>query len=137
MNNIENYKIIYEYTYTFESGYIFKKQICIDNNKRIIFNFIVSNHFHEDLLLTNFDNDFKDKILKIKIKEYLLQEIKDLVHVKTLFLTVRNKGKKANIEVIKEGIKFDNKIFKLKNNDYHDLQYKLLDYISDLKNNVK
>ena len=137
MNNIENYKIIYEYTYTFESGYIFKKQICIDNNKRIIFNFIVSNHFHEDLLLTNFDNDFKDKILKIKIKNYLLQEIKDLVHVKTLFLTVRNQGKKANIEVIKEGIKFDNKIFKLKNNDYHDLQYKLLDYISDLKNNVK
>ena len=137
MNNIENYKIIYEYTYTFESGYIFKKQICIDNNKRIIFNFIVNNHFHEDLLLTNFDNDFKDKILKIKIKNYLLQEIKDLVHVKTLFLTIRNKGKKANIEVIKEGIKFDNKIFKLKNNDYHDLQYKLLDYISDLKNNVK
>ena len=135
--NIDNYKIIYEYIYMCECGYTFKKQICIDDNKRIIFNFIVNNNFHEDLLLTNFDNDFKDKMLKIKIKEYLLQEIKDLVHVKTLFLTIRNKGKKANIEITKQGIKFDNKIFKLKNNDYHDLQYKLLAYISDLKNNVK
>ena len=134
---MDNYKIIYEYTYSFESGYTFKKQICIDDNKRIIFNFIATNHFHEDLLLTNFNNDFKDNVLNKKIKEYLLEEIKDLVHVKTLFLTIRNQGKVANIEVLKSGIKFDNKIFKLKNNDYHDLQYKLLDYIKDLKNNVK
>ena len=134
---MDKYKILYEYIYTCESGYTFKKQICIDDNKRIFFNFIVNNHFHDDLLLTNFDSDFKDNILNKKIKEYLLKEIKDLVHVKTLFLTIRNKGKKTNIEIIKEGIKFGNKIFKLKDNDYHALQYELLDYISDLKNNVK
>ena len=134
---MDNYKILYEYTYTCESGYTFKKQICIDDSKRTFFNFIVNNHFHEDLLLTSFDNDFKDKTLKIKIKEYLLKEIKDLVNVKTLFLTIRNQGKKANVEVLKSGIKFEDKIFKLKNNDYHDLQYRLLDYIKDLKDNVK
>ena len=97
----------------------------------------MNNHFYDDLLLTKFDGDFKDNILNNKIKEYLLKEIKDLVHVKTLFLTIRNEGKVANIEIIKSGIKFDNKIFKLKNNDYHALQYQLLDYISTLKNNVK
>ena len=134
---MDKYKILYEYIYTCESGYTFRKQICIDDNKRTFFNFIATNHFHEDLLLTKFDNDFKDKTLNIKIKEYLLEEIKDLVHVKTLFLTIRNKGEVANIEVLKSGIKFDNKIFKLKNNDYNDLQYRLLDYINDLKNNVK
>ena len=68
---MNNYKIIYEYTYTFESGYTFKKQMCIDDNKRIIFNFIVNNHFHEDLLLTKFDNDFKESTLNKKIKEQM------------------------------------------------------------------
>lgn len=134
---MDNYTIIYEYTYECVSGYMFRKQICIDNNKRIIFNFIVNNNLYDDLLLTKFDNDFKDNILNKKIKEYLLEEIKDLVDVKTLFWTIRNKGQKANIEVIRSGIKFEGKVFKLKNNDYHDLQYKILDYVNNLKNNIK
>ena len=135
--NMDKYKIIYEYTYKCENGYTFKKQICINENKKIIFNFIVNNNLYDDLLLTNFNKDFKDNTLNNKIKEYLLKEIKDLVDVKTLFLTIRNKGKKATNEIIKDGINFNNKIFKLKNNDYHSLQYQILDYINDLKNNVK
>ena len=134
---MDKYQIIYEYTYKCENGYIFKKQICINDNKRIFFNFIVNDNFSDDLLLTNFNSDFKDNILNNKIKEFLLNEIKDLVDIKTLFLTIRNKGKKANIEVLKNGIKFDGKVFRLKNNDYHALQHQLLDYISYLKNNVK
>ena len=130
-------KIIYEYTYYFCEGYTFKKQICIDNNKKIIFNFIVNDGYYEDLLLSSFNNDFKNNILNIKIKEYMLKQIRGLVYIKTLFLTIRNKGERATIEILKNGIKFDNKVFKLKNNDYHDLQNKLLDYISALKNNVK
>ena len=130
-------KIIYEYTFTCESGYAFKKQICIDDNKRIFFNFIANNNLYDDLLLTKFDSDFKDDILNIKIKEYLLKQIRNLVYIKTLFLTIRNKGEKASIEIIKDGIKFDNKVFMLEDNDYHALEYKLLDYINDLKNNVK
>ena len=59
------------------------------------------------------------------------------MNIKTLFLTIRNKGQKATIEILKNGIKFDNKVFRLKNDDYHALQYQLLDYINDLKNNVK
>ena len=59
-----------------------------------------------------------------------------MVYIKTLFLTVRNKGEKASIEILKNGIKFDNKVFRLKNNDYHALESQLLDYISGLKNNV-
>ena len=135
--NIYKYKIIYEYTYKCENGYTFKKQICINDNKRIFFNFIVNDNFSDDLLLTNFNSDFKDNVLNNKIKEYLLKELKDLVDIKTLFLTIRNKGQKANIEILKNGIKFDNKVFRLKNDDYHTLQYQLLDYISCLKNNVK
>ena len=134
---MDKYQIIYEYTYKCENGYIFKKQICINDNKRIFFNFIVNDNFSDDLLLTNFNSDFKDNILNNKIKEFFLNEIKDLVDIKTLFLTIRNKGKKANIEVLKNGIKFDGKVFRLKNNDYHALQHQLLDYISYLKNNVK
>ena len=134
---MDKYKILYEYIYTCESGYTFKKQICIDDNKRIFFNFIANNNLYDDLILTKFDSDFKDEILNIKIKEYLLKQIRNLVYIKTLFLTIRNKGEKASIEIINDGIKFDNKVFKLKNNDYHDLQYRLLDYINDLKNNVK
>lgn len=130
-------KIIYEYTYYFCEGYKFKKQICIYNNKKIIFNFIVNDLFCDELLLSNISNDFKDNILNNKIKEYMLKQIRDLVHVKTLFLTIRNKGEKAPIEILKNGIKFDNKVFRLKNNDYQTLQYQLLDYINDLKNNVK
>ena len=134
---MDKYKILYEYIYTCESGYTFKKQICIDDNKRIFFNFIANNNLYDDLLLTKFDSDFKDDILNIKIKEYLLKQIRNLVYIKTLFLTIRNKGEKASIEIIKDGIKFDNKVFMLKDNDYHALEYKLLDYINDLKNNVK
>ena len=134
---MDKYKIIYEYTYDFCDGYNFKKQICIDDNKKIIFNFIVSNHCYNDLLLSSIGNDFKDNILKSKIKEYMLKEIRGLVYIKTLFLTIRNKGEKANIEILRNGIKFDGKVFKLKNNDYHTLQYQLLDYISGLKNNTK
>ena len=134
---MDKYKIIYEYTFTCESGYAFKKQICINENKRVFFNFIVNNHFYDDLLLSQFDSDFKDSTLNKKIKEYLLKELRDLAYIKTLFLTVRNKGEKANIEILRNGIKFDGKVFKLKNNDYHALQYQLLDYISGLKNNVK
>lgn len=134
---MDKYQIIYEYTYKCESGYTFKKQICINDNKRIIFNFIVNDNFYNDLLLTNFDSDFKDNILNNKIKEYLLKQLRGLVYIKTLFLTIRNKGERASIEILKNGIKFDNKVFKLKNNDYHALQYQLLDYIDNLKNNVK
>ena len=134
---MDKYQILYEYIYTCENGYTFKKQICINDNKRIFFNFIVNNNLYDDLLLTNFNSDFKDNILNNKIKEYLLKQLRDLVHVKTLFLTIRNKGEKASIEILKNGIKFDNRVFRLKNNDYHSLQYQLLDYISDLKNNVK
>ena len=134
---MDKYKIIYEYIYTCESGYTFKKQICINDNKKIIFNFIVNNNLYDDLLLSSINNDFKDNILNNKIKEYLLKQLRELVYIKTLFLTIRNKGEKATIEILKNGIKIDNKMFKLKNNDYHALQYQLLDYISDLKNNVK
>ena len=135
--NIDKYQIIYEYTYYFCDGYTFKKQICITNSKKIIFNFIVNDNFCDDLLLTNFNNDFKDNILNIKIKEYLLKELRNLIYIKTLFLTIRNKGEKATIEILKSGIKFDGKVFRLKNNDYHTLQCQLLNYISTLKNNVK
>ena len=134
---MNKYQIIYEYIYKCESGYTFKKQICIDVNKKIIFNFVVLGNFSEDLLLSSANNDFKDNVLDKKIKEYLLNEIKDLVYIKTLFLTIRSKGEVPNIEVLKSGIKFDNKVFRLKNDDYHKLQYQLLDYISNLKNNVK
>ena len=135
--NIDKYKILYEYIYMCKSGYTFKKQICISDNKKIIFNFIVNNNFYDDLLLSNITSDFKNNVLNNIIKEYLLKELKDLVSIKTLFLTIRNKGQKANIEILKNGIKFDNKVFRLKNDDYHALQYQLLDYISGLKNNVK
>ena len=134
---MDKYQIIYEYTYDCESGYAFKKQICINDNKRIFFNFIVKNDFYDDLLLTSFDSDFKDSVLKSKIKEYMLKQIRGLVYIKTLFLTIRNKGERATIEILKDGIKFDGKVFKLKNNDYHALEYQLLDYIDALKNNVK
>lgn len=130
---MNKYQIIYEYVYKCEIGYTFKKQICISDNKKIIFNFIVNDNFSDDLLLSNFNSDFKDNILNNKIKEYLLKQLRSLVYIKTLFLTIRNKGQKTNIEVLKNGIKFDNKTFRLKNNDYHSLQYQLLDYISCLK----
>ena len=105
-------QIIYEYIYTCVIVYMFKKQICINDNKKIIFNFIVNGHFNDEILLTSFNNDFKDNILNNKIKEYLLKQIKDLVDIKTLFLTIRNKGEKPNIEIIKNGIKIDNKVFR-------------------------
>ena len=126
-------KIIYEYTYYFCDGYTFKKQICINDNKKIIFNFIVNDNFCDDLLLSSISSDFKDNVLNIKIKQYMLKQIRGLAYIKTLFLTIRNKGEKATIEIFKDGIKFDNKVFKLKNNDYHALQCQLLDYIDALK----
>ena len=134
---MNKYQIIYEYTYKCENGYIFKKQICINDNKRIFFNFIVSDGFSDNLLLTNFNSDFKDNILNSKMKEYLLKQLRGLVYIKTLFLTIRNKGESATIEILKNGIKIDNKVFRLKNGDYGALQSQLLDYISTLKNNVK
>ena len=134
---MNKYQILYEYTYDFCDGYTFKKQICIDDNKRIIFNFIVNDGYCDDFLLSKFNNDFKDNILNIKIKEYMLRQIRGLAYIKTLFLTIRNKGEKAPIEIIKDGIKFDNKVFKLKNNDYQTLQYQLLEYISGLKKQCK
>ena len=134
---MNKYQIIYEYTYKCENGYIFKKQICINDNKRIFFNFIVNDGFSDNLLLTNFNSDFKDNVLKSKMKEYLLKQLRGLVYIKTLFLTIRNKGESATIEILKNGIKIDNKVFRLKNGDYGALQSQLLDYISALKNNVK
>ena len=134
---MNKYQIIYEYTYKCENGYIFKKQICINDNKRIFFNFIVNDGFSDNLLLTNFNSDFKDNVLKSKMKEYLLKQLRGLVYIKTLFLTIRNKGESATIEILKNGIKIDNKVFRLKNGDYGALQSQLLDYISTLKNNVK
>ena len=124
-------KIIYEYTYKCEIGYTFKKQLCIHDNKKIIFNFIVNDNFSDDLLLSSINNDFKDNTLNNKIKEYLLKQLNDLVDIKTLGMCL--KGIKCDVEILKNGIKINNKVFRLKNNDYHTLQYQLLDYISDLK----
>ena len=126
-------KIIYEYTYKCEIGYTFKKQICINDNKKVIFNFIVNDNFSDDLLLSNLNNDFKDNILNNKIKEFMLNEIKDNIKLKTLGICL--KGIKCDVEIFKSGIKVNDKIFRLKNNDYHTLQYQLLDYISYLKEN--
>ena len=134
---MNKYQILYEYTYDFCDGYTFKKQICINNKKKIIFNFMVSDGYYEDILLSNISNDFENKLLNIKIKEYMLKQIRGLVYIKTLFLTIRNKGERAPIEIIKDGIRFDNKVFKLKNNDYQALQYQLLEYISCLKKQCK
>ena len=134
---MNKYQIIYEYTYDFCDGFTFKKQICISANKKIIFNFIANDGYYEDILLTSISNDFENKLLNIKIKEYMLKQIRGLVYIKTLFLTLRNKGESAPIEIIKDGIRFDNKVFKLKNNDYQALQYQLLEYISCLKKQCK
>ncbi len=124
-------KIIYEYTYYFHKGYVFKKQLCINDNKKIIFNFIVNDLFCDDLLLSNINNDFKDNILNNKIKDFLLNEIKDTIKLKTLGICL--KGIKCDIEVLKNGIKINDKIFRLKNNDYDTLEAKTLNYIGQLK----
>ena len=128
---MDKYKIIYEYTYDFYDGYTFKKQICIDNNKKIIFNFIVNDLFCDDLLLSNISNDFKDSTLHNKIKEYLLNDIKEKVKFKTLGICL--KGIKCNIQMFESGIRINDKVFKLKNNDYGKLKTKILDYIDTLK----
>ena len=132
---MDKYKIIYEYTYDFYDGYTFKKQICIDNNKKIIFNFIVNDLFCDDLLLSNISNDFKDSTLNNKIKEYLLNDIKEKVKFKTLGICL--KGIKCNIQMFESGIRINDKVFKLKNNDYGKLKTKLLDYIDTLKHQQK
>ena len=124
-------KIIYEYTYYFHKGYTFKKQICINDNKKVIFNFIVNDNFSDNLLLSNINSDFKDNILKNKIKEFLISEIKFNIKLKTLGMCL--KGIKCNIETFKNSIKINDKVFRLKNNDYDALQYQLLEYISNLK----
>ena len=128
---MDKYQIIYEYVYKCEIGYTFKKQICINDNKKIIFNFIVNDLFIDTLLLSNFNSDFKDNILNNKIKEYLLDVIKDNIKLKTLGICL--KGIKCDIEILKNGIKINDKTFRLKSNDYHTLQYQLLDYIETLK----
>ena len=128
-------KIIYEYTYYFYDGYTFKKQICINNNKKIIFNFIVNDSFCDDLLLSNLNNDFKDDILNNKIKEYLLNELKESIKFKTLGICL--KGIKCNIQQLESGIKINDKVFRLKKDNYDKLKSQLLDYINTLKNNVK
>lgn len=124
-------KIIYEYTYYFYEGYTFKKQICINDNKKIIFNFIVNDLFCDDLLLSNINNDFKDNILNNKIKDFLLIEIKESIHFKILGICL--KGIKCNIQKLKNGIKINDKVFRLKNDNYDELKSKLLDYIETLK----
>ena len=124
-------KILYEYTFYFYKGYTFKKQICINDNKKIIFHFIVNDNFCDDLLLSNVNSDFKDNILNIKIKEYLLNVLGEIVQIKTLGLAM--KGLKGNIEILKSGIKLVDKVFKLKNNDYDKLENEILNYIEILK----
>ena len=124
-------KIIYEYTYYFHKGYTFKKQICIDDNKKIIFNFIVNDLFCDDLLLSNINSDFKDNILNIKIKDFLLNEIKENIKFKTLGICL--KGIKCVVEKLKDGIKINDKVFRLKNDNYDKLEAKTLNYISLLK----
>ena len=128
---MNKYQIIYEYIYKCEIGYTFKKQICINDNKKVIFNFIVNDNFSDNLLLSNINSDFKNNTLNNTIKEYLLNALGELVQIKTLGLCF--KGVKGEIIVLKNGIKVNDKTFRLKNNDYHTLQYQLLDYISDLK----
>lgn len=128
---MNKYQILHEYTYYFHKGYTFKKQICINNNKKIIFNFIVNDSFCDDLLLTNFNNDFNDDLLKNKIKDFLLIEIKWTIKVKTLGMCF--KGIKCDVEKLEDGIKINDKIFRLKDDDYDDLESKLLDYVETLK----
>lgn len=128
---MNKYQIIYEYTYFFHKGYTFKKQICISDNKKIIFNFIVNDNFCDDLLLTNFNSDFRDNVLNIKIKEFLISVIRDNIKLKTLGICL--KGIKCDVKVLKSGIKINDKVFRLKNDDYDILEYKTLEYIKTLK----
>ena len=128
---MDKYQIIYEYTYYFHKGYTFKKQICINVNKKIIFNFIVNDLFCDTLLLSNINNDFKDNTLNNKIKDFLINKIKDTIKLKTLGLCF--KGIKCDVEILKSGIKINDKVFRLKNNDYDLLETKTLDYIETLK----
>ena len=82
-----------------------------------------------------FNNDFKDNILSNNIKEYLLNEIKETIKFKTLGICL--KGIKCNIQKLENGIKINDKVFRLKKDNYSKLKSQLLDYISGLKNNVK
>lgn len=124
-------KILYEYTYNVDIGYTFKKQICINDNKKIIFNFIVNDNFCDTLLLSNINKDFKDNILNFKIKDFLLNVIKDNLKLKTLGICL--KGIKCDVKVLKNSIKINDKTFRLVNKDYHTLEYKTLEYIKTLK----
>ena len=127
-------KIIYEYTYYFCEGYKFKKQVCINDNRKIIFNFIVNDLFCDDLLLSSISNDFKDNILNNKIKEYLLNEIKESIKFKVLGICL--KGIKCDIQKLDNGIKINDKVFKLKKDNYDKLKSNLLDYIAELKKSI-
>ena len=124
-------KILYEYTYYFCDGYTFKKQLCINDNKKIIFNFIVNDLFCDDLLLSNLNSDFKDNVLNNKIKDYMLNDIKEHIKFKTLGMCL--KGIKCNIQKLENGIKINDKVFRLKKDNFSTLKSKLLDYISGLK----
>ena len=131
---MNKYQIIYEYTYDFYEGFAFKKQICIDDNKRIIFNFIVNDGFCDDLLLSSISNDFKDNALNNKIKEYILNEIKEHIKFKTFGICL--KGVKCNIQRLDDGIKINDKVFKLRKGNYDKLKSNLINYVNDLKKSI-
>ena len=82
-------------------------------------------------ILSNINNDFKDNILNNKIKDFLISEIKKTIKLKTLGMCL--KGIKCDVIVLKNGIKINDKTFRLKNNDYDTLETKTLDYIETLK----
>ena len=124
-------KIIYEYTYYFCDGYTFKKQLCINDNKKIIFNFIVNDNFCDDLLLSSISKDFKDDMLNNKIKDFLLNDIKEYIKFKTLGICL--KGVKCSIQKLKDGIKINDKVFRLKKDFYEKLKSNLIDYVNTLK----
>lgn len=136
---MDKYQVLYEYVYKCYIGFSFKKQICINDNKQLFFNFIVNDGFGDNLLLTKNNMDFKDNILNIKIKDYLLKEIKAVANLKSIALDLI--GVETNIEIIKNGISvktrdnFDIRIkkFILKKEDYFALQYLIVDYINEMK----
>ena len=135
------YEILKEYTYDDAIGFTFYKKVIFDydSEERYFCLTVKSCDCGDDeniLLDFIYDSEEFEEEAQTTICEYLLKQIRDLAYIETLFLTIRNKGEKATIEILKDGIKFGNKIFRLKNNDYHALQHQLLDYISDLKNNV-
>ena len=96
---------------------------------------MVNDLFCDDLLLSSISNDFKDNILNNKIKEYLLNDIKEKIKFKTLGLCL--KGVKCNIQKLENGIKINDKVFKLRKDNYLKLKSQLIDFVNDLKKSVK